>query len=168
MADPQVARFVAALMREEVAPLLPPDVPGMELTPYQEVLLDRFASPAIADRLERLCRRGSTKMADYVLPSLQEAVAAGRPCTMLTMAVAGWFRYLAGSDLEGRPIDVQDPRLEELQPLAQKGVGALLEVTDLFGELRKDRRFTADVEEFLRLFEERGVRAALDRVTTAG
>jgi mannitol-1-phosphate/altronate dehydrogenase len=164
MRDPHVARFIAHLMADEVAPLLPTDVAGMELSLYQDVLLDRLASPAIADQLERLCRRGSTKMADYVLPSLHEAAAAGRPRELLTFTVAAWCRYLTGSDLDGRPIEVQDPRLDELQPLARDGVLALLDGSKLFGDLAHDQHFRDDLEVLARLLEEQGVHGALDRV----
>jgi mannitol-1-phosphate/altronate dehydrogenase len=167
MADRHVRRYVARLMADEVAPLLPADIAGMELAEYQSVLLDRLSSPAIADHLERLCRRGSTKMADYVLPSLREATAAGRRRTGLTLAVAAWCRYLVGTDLAGRPIDVQDPRLAELQPLARRGAGALLGVTDLFGDLGRDAALVADVDGFVRLLDESGVRGTLDRVLGA-
>lgn len=39
----------------------------------------------------------------------------------MTLALAGWFRYLRGTDLDGREIDVVDPRLDELQALALRG-----------------------------------------------
>jgi mannitol-1-phosphate/altronate dehydrogenase len=164
MADRPIARFIEHLMADEVAPALPADVPGMELEPYQAVLLDRFASPAIADRLDRLCRRGSTKMADYLLPSLHDAAAAGRPRRLLTLVVATWCRYLTGSTLTGAPIEVEDPRLEELQPLAQQGPSALLTAADLFGDLGRDPEFVGDVEQLARLLGERGVAAAVEHV----
>jgi mannitol-1-phosphate/altronate dehydrogenase len=168
MADPRIAGFVAQLMKAEVAPLLPGDVPGMELGAYQDVLLERFASAAIADRLERLCRRGSTKVADYLLPTIHAAVAGGRPRTLLTLALAAWFRYLSGFDLDGAPIEVQDPRRAELQPLARRGVRSLLAVGDLFGDLSADDGFADEVERSSALLQTCGVARALERVLGAG
>jgi mannitol 2-dehydrogenase len=164
MADPQIARFIEHLMRDEVAPGLPADIPGMELDSYQTVLLDRFCSPTIADGLDRLCRRGSTKMADYLLPSLHEAAADGRPYRLLALAVAAWRRYLSGTDLTGAPIDVQDPRLDELQPLAQDSAAALLATSDLFGELGTDDAFVAEVTRLGEVLDRDGVGAAIDEV----
>jgi mannitol 2-dehydrogenase len=164
MADPQVARFVAALMRDEVAPLLPPDVDGMELTGYQHDLLERFGNTEIGDQLDRLCGRGSTKMVDYVLPSLHEARAAGRPHCLLSLVVAAWCRYLQGTDLGGRPIEIKDARLAELQPLAQRAAedaGPLLQVEDVFGDLGRDDEFCAQISQLITVLDARGVHAAI-------
>src|SRR3954453_23535163 len=101
MADPVFAEYVEQLMDVEVTPLLPPP-DGIDLAEYSRTLLERFANPAIADQLYRLCRRGSTKMPHHLLPSLREAIATGGPHALLTLAVAAWFRYLRGVDADGR------------------------------------------------------------------
>jgi len=44
----------------------------------------------------------------YLLPSLHDALAQNRPAELLTLAVAGWFRYLRAVDLDGAPITVVD------------------------------------------------------------
>ncbi len=78
MADPLLAEYVARLMDDEVTPLLvAPE--GVDLARYKRILLRRFANPAIADQLSRLCRRGSTKMPHHVLPSLHQARAEDLP-----------------------------------------------------------------------------------------
>ncbi|GAA2450546.1 mannitol dehydrogenase family protein [Streptomyces glaucus] len=141
MADPAVAGFVQRLMREEIAPLLPADVPGMDLGTYCDTVLERLRNASIGDRLARLCRRGSTKVPDYLLPSLHAAHAQDRPRTLLAFAVAAWMRYLRAVDLDGAPIDVQDARAEELREAALRGgddPGPLLAVTDVFGDLADD------------------------------
>jgi fructuronate reductase/mannitol 2-dehydrogenase len=120
MADPVFSDYLAALMSREVAPMLPTPE-GVDLAQYQRTLLERFANPAIGDGLDRLCRRGSTKMVNYLLPSLAQALAEGREHRLLTLAVAGWFRYLRGTDLDGRPIDVQDAHAEVLCERARAG-----------------------------------------------
>src|SRR3954465_8994562 len=73
MANPVIADYLAALMREEITGLLP-DVPGVDLAAYQRTVLERFANPRISDQLTRLCGRGSTKMPAYLLPSLMGAM----------------------------------------------------------------------------------------------
>ena len=72
MAEPVFAHYVERLMDDEVTPLLPTPE-GIDLADYKRALLQRFANPAIADGLPRLCRRGSSKMPHHLLPSLQEA-----------------------------------------------------------------------------------------------
>lgn len=141
MADPAVAEFVEHLMREEIAPLLPADIPGMDLGPYCDTVLERLRNPSIGDQLARLCRRGSTKMPDYLLPSLHAAHTQDRPRARLAFATAAWMRYLRGTDLDGAPIDVQDARAEELRQAALQGgddPAPLLAVTDVFGDLADD------------------------------
>jgi len=146
MADPAYAAYVSALV-DEIVPLLP-RVAGIDLDAYKSSLLDRLANPEMADQLSRLCRRGSTKVPSYLLPSITETRAAGRPAPMLTLAVAGWFRYLQGEDYAGEPIEVEGPRSDELVGLArQEGADPrpLLTVRDVFGDLADDPEFVRDL-----------------------
>jgi mannitol 2-dehydrogenase len=148
MANPVIADYLAALMREEIAPLLPA-VPGIDSGQYQRTILERFANPTISDQLSRLCGRGSTKMPAYVLPSLLAAREQGRPALLLTLAVAAWFCYLRGYDLNGTPIEITDARRDTLQPLAAAGGNdprPLLAQQSLFGPLRHDHEFVATLE----------------------
>jgi mannitol-1-phosphate/altronate dehydrogenase len=148
-------------MSEEIAPLLPA-VPGIDLPDYQRSLLDRFSNSEIRDPLDRLCRRGSTKMPAYFLPSVCEASQHGRPRELLAIGVAGWIRYLRGSDLSGTPLTIVDARREELQPLAVRG-GAdprpLLARRDIFGDVIDDHVFVGAVERSLAALEQGGVDA---------
>jgi mannitol 2-dehydrogenase len=102
MTNPIIAYYLRAPMGEEITRLLPA-VPGTDLDEYVDTLLQRFANPRISDQLARLCGRGSTKMPAYLLPSLVAARAEGRRAALLTLAVAGWCRYLRGYDLRGKP-----------------------------------------------------------------
>jgi mannitol-1-phosphate/altronate dehydrogenase len=120
MADPRIRGYVERLMQQEIAPLLPA-VPGLDATAYCRSLLRRLANPAMADPLSRLCGRGSTKVPAYLLPSLADALAAGRPCRGLALAVAAWLRCLRGTDLAGAPIEIHDARGARLRALAVAG-----------------------------------------------
>jgi mannitol 2-dehydrogenase len=169
MADPDIARYMAQLLNAEIAPLLPADVPGMELAGYARELLDRFGNEAVGDQLSRLCRRGSTKMPDYLLPSLNEARIAGRERRLLTLAVAAWVRYLQGVDAGGDPIVVDDARAAELSPIAVRArtdPSALLSVTSIFGELACDQQLTAALPVLLERIAREGVQAAIRGVST--
>lgn len=163
MADPLFAEYVERLMDAEVTPLLPaPD--GIDLAEYKRTLLKRFANPAIADQLYRLCRRGSTKMPHHLLPSLREALAGGRPHALLTVAVAAWFRYLRGTDTEGRTVEIDDPRADVLRALARDGgtdPRPLLGDTAIFGDLDRFPGFVDELEQTLEQLDRDGVRAVL-------
>ncbi|WP_369137575.1 mannitol dehydrogenase family protein [Modestobacter versicolor] len=165
LADPVLRRYVTRLMAEEVGPQLPSPA-GTDLAEYQQSLLRRFADPAIGDGLDRLCRRGSSKVPLYVLPSLRSALAEGRPAELLTLAVAGWCRYLQGVDLQGREVSVQDELADELRSLARAGgtdPRPLLGNRSVFGDLGDDPRFVAALGRALRQIERRGVHGAVRR-----
>jgi mannitol-1-phosphate/altronate dehydrogenase len=168
MADPIFARYVEQLMGQEIAPLLPP-VPGIDLSDYQATLLERFANPAIGDRLSRLCRNGSAKVPGHVLSSIREARLTGRPHALLTLAVAGWVRYLRGVDEQGRSLAIDDPAAERLQALAPGPGGdprPLLADEPTFGSLGADPGFAAAVERDLRRLDRLGAGAVVaERVT---
>jgi fructuronate reductase/mannitol 2-dehydrogenase len=104
-------------------------------------------------------------MPAYLLPSLTAARAAGRPTALLTLAVAGWCRYLRGYDLDGNRIDVEDPRKDVLQPLARAGADPrpLLAQRAIFGELGDDPEFVRALEWAIRDIEEYGPTAAIAR-----
>jgi mannitol-1-phosphate/altronate dehydrogenase len=167
MADPAIAAFLEHLMRDEVAPLLPADVPGMELDEYCSSLLGRFANAAISDQLFRLAGRGSTKMPGYVLPSLFEARAKNSPSALLTLVVAAWLRYLRGVDLAGERFEFKDARADELRALAESGDGdprPLLGLSDIFDGLSRDEEFAAEVQRLMSMIDDQGVQATINSV----
>ena len=117
MGNEVIYDFVEQLMRDEVQPLLPA-VPGMNTPEYRSSLLVRLSNPQMSDQLSRLARRGSEKIASFLLPSLTEAIEQDRPHTLLMLALAGWIRYLRGTDLKGCTIEIDDPEKELLTKLA--------------------------------------------------
>ena len=163
MADPVFAGYAARMMSDEIAPLLPP-VPGIDLPAYQATLLERFANPAIGDRLSRLCRNGSAKVPGHVLSSIREARLIGRPHALLTLAVAGWVRYLRGVDEQGRLLAIDDPSAARLGALAPERGGdprPLLADRATFGSLGADPGFAAALERDLRSLDRHGARAVV-------
>ena len=163
MADDLFREFIRRLMDEEVTPLLAP-VPGIDLAEYKATLLTRFANPAIQDQVTRICLDGSSKVPKFVLPSLQEALAGKTPSMLLTLALAGWFRYLRGVDESGQVYPLNDPRAEELQRLAQESgtdPRLLLGVKDLFGALGQSEALVGSLTAFLEQLETVGARETL-------
>jgi mannitol 2-dehydrogenase len=141
-------------------------VPGVDIDDYCATTLDRFRNPRISDRLSRLAARGSVKMPAYLLPSLHEAIAAGRPHTLLMLAVAGWARYLQGTDLMGRDIDIEDPQAQLLKTLATIGKNypdPLLRNHDVFEDLRLVPGFVDRLGQMIEAIDTRGVAATLRR-----
>jgi mannitol 2-dehydrogenase len=160
MADPVFAHYVESMMDDEISPLLPPV--GIDLPQYTARLRERFGNSLIADPLERLCRNGSVKVAAHLLPSIREARALGRPCGLLTLAVAAWCRYLLGIDERGRRIPMSDDGDERLRALARRyGERRLLADDATFGSLARCPEFAAAVSSDWRELDADGVRAVL-------
>jgi fructuronate reductase/mannitol 2-dehydrogenase len=98
------------------------------------------------------------------LPSLAEALAQGRPQRLLTLATAGWLRYLRGVDEQGNEIILQDDRADELRRLANEGMSdprPLLNVRRVFGSLGDNQAWVAKLSEALGQLDARGAKAIL-------
>jgi mannitol 2-dehydrogenase len=165
MGDPQFQTYIARLMDEEVTALLAP-VPGVDLDNYKRTLIERFANPKIRDQVSRLCQDASARMPKFLLPSIVEALASGRPYRLLTLAVAGWFRFLSGVDEQGEPIPLEDQMAGTLQPLAKQGredPRPLLSVHSLFGDLAQQPAFVDELGAALHSLYNQGARATLAR-----
>jgi fructuronate reductase/mannitol 2-dehydrogenase len=168
MADPVFRTFLARLMAEEIGPSLP-GVPDLDLAAYQATLLDRLANPRMADQLSRLSRRGSSKIPNYVLPSIQAAVDDDRPHTLLCLAVAGWLRFLRGADYAGDEVPIQGPR-PDLVPIAQEAgadAAPLLAEQSIFDSIGRDPRFADCVQHALSALDEQGPREVIEAYLAA-
>jgi fructuronate reductase/mannitol 2-dehydrogenase len=169
MADPVFRTFLARLMAEEIGPSLP-DVPGVDLADYQATLLDRLANPRMADQLARLARRGSSKIPNYLLPSVRAAIEDGRPHQLLCLAVAGWLRFLRGEDYAGEEVPIQGPR-PDLVPIAQEAGGdatPLLSERSVFDHIGQDPRFAECVQRALSALDRQGPREVIETFLATG
>jgi mannitol 2-dehydrogenase len=131
----------------------------MNTPDYRDALLDRLSNPRMSDQLSRLARRGTSKISSFVLPSLQEAIAQGRPHTLLTLAVAGWARYMRGHDLKGRKFSIDDSQaipVVRLATMASNNPDPLLG-HEMFGELRTVPGFADRLGDMIANIDERGV-----------
>jgi mannitol 2-dehydrogenase len=158
MADPLLASYIGSLLRE-IVPLL--DTVESGLDAYCATLTQRFANPAIADPLPRLCRNGSIKVPAHLLSSIQEARAAGRSHPLLTLAVAGWCRCL--NESERMPGVLDDPDAVRLAGLARAGNGGgLLDDARTFGVLARCPSFRREVRRDLLDMQTLGLRRTLE------
>ncbi|WP_270888785.1 mannitol dehydrogenase family protein [Pedococcus sp. 5OH_020] len=160
MRDPALAGFVRTMMREEVAPRVSTPA-GLNVCHYQDQVVRRLASTALADPLTRLCARGSVRIPAYVLPSVEAAVRASAPRRRLTLVVAAWIATLRR---EGAARAGQDPGADMLQALVRhhpNDVRPLLRHGALFGGLGQSEAWAAELQATLVHLETYGVRAAL-------
>ncbi|WP_145108157.1 mannitol dehydrogenase family protein [Cereibacter sediminicola] len=133
VADPVFAAFVQHLWRDEIIPALTPP-PGVDLAAYADQLFQRYSNPAIRHRTWQIAMDGSQKLPQRILGTLAENLAADRPSPGLMLAVAGWMRYVSGTDENGQLIEVKDPLADELRRRAAEGVPALLALRAVFPE----------------------------------
>ena len=133
VADPVFATFVRSLWAREIIPAIEAP-PGVDLAAYAEALLDRYQNPAIRHRTWQIAMDGSQKLPQRLLGTIADGLEAGRPVSGLCLAVAGWMRYVGGTDETGSPIDVRDPMAGRLRALAEEAdpVTALLGVREVF------------------------------------
>lgn len=163
MADPVIARWLNALMRREVIPLVP-KIPGISFEDYLSTCAERFANPMIGDTIARLCFDGSNRQPKFILPTVREAVDQQTDLEGLALEVALWCAYCAAAadgDIN-HPLD--DERTDQLKNAALKArndPAAFLQLQDVFGDLNASPAFADSFARQLQRVEAKGARAAL-------
>ena len=154
MADHRFAAFAAQVMDEAAVTLTMPE--GTDLATYSQSLLQRFSNPALHHRTWQIAMDGSQKLPQRLLGTMRDRLALGLPIDTHALAVAGWMRYVAGTDEQGAEIDVRDPIAAELAaiagasgPVAERLAPALLNVSAVFGTLGTDPRMRKAVTDAL-------------------
>jgi len=167
-AEPQFVAYMRRLMAEEVTPTL--HVPhGVDLPAYREALVERFANPALPHRTQQIAMDGSQKLPQRLLATVRENCAHGRPVDMAALAVAGWMRYVAGVDEQGRAIKVSDPLAPRFAAIAAEASGdpaalarGLMAIREVFDEdLHNEPRFAGPVVRWLESLYARGAAATV-------
>lgn len=166
VADPGIRRLLVDYMDREATPTLPP-VPGIDLTAYKASLLDRYANPDVRDTLARLAADTSDRIPTWLVPVVQEQLAAGGEVRLCAAIIASWARYAEGVDEHGRPIDVVDQLRPRIMAAAQRDraqPAAFLAEWELFGDLGDDERFVDAYVDAVSSIRDLGAREALRRI----
>lgn len=117
--DRDLHALVHDMMTLEVIPTL--DMPtGVDLFAYRDALLQRFANRSLKHRTWQIAMDGSQKLPQRLLSTIRDRLAAGLPFERLACGVAGWMRYVTGTDMTGNPIDVRDPLADELRAIGAR------------------------------------------------
>jgi fructuronate reductase len=176
MQRPEFAAYIRLLMRHEISPVTP-EPKGMRHEDYIEALMRRFENAALRHRTWQIAMDGSQKLPQRLLNTLRAQLQRGGPIAGLLLAVAAWMRYVLGRDEAGRPIDVQDPLVEDFHRIASQSfedaedrVMQFVGLRQVFGsDLAKDRRFTSTLAGQYRLLVEKGASGAVqDYVGSSG
>ncbi len=168
--QPALHRYLDTLLRDEIAPTLR-GLREFDLADYRARLLERFANPALQHRTQQIAMDGSQKIAQRLLGTVRDRLAAHASVDRLGLAVAGWLHYLRGVDETGTRYDIQDPLAAELVALRERadatgsvhdGVVLIMSALPVFGELAHAPRFVAAVARHALSLRQRGVLATLD------
>jgi mannitol 2-dehydrogenase len=163
MEHPAIAAFLDRLTRDEIMPAVPP-VPGMDLGDYKNLIATRFANPKIGDTIRRLCFDGSNRQPKFIVPTIAEAIGAGRGFDGLALESALWCRYCAGVDDRGQPIEANDPAWARLNPIAlaaRDNPQAWLDMTDIYGSVGRHGGFAGRFAHWLSRLNAVGTEGAL-------
>jgi mannitol 2-dehydrogenase len=167
--DPLFVRFLLGYMDREGRPTLP-EVPGVDLDDYTRTLIERFANPEVRDTLARLAAFSSDRIPTWLVPVVQENLAAGRDVELSALVIASWTRYAEGVDEQGEPIDVVDRVKEDRMAAALRSRDdptAFLQDRTLFGDLADNPRFVAVYSSALAGLRRDGARATLQATVDA-
>lgn len=140
MADPTVSAFLKRILETEVLPIVPP-VPGVDLSDYKGLVVDRFSNPEVADTVRRLCLDGSNRQPKFIIPSIRDAIASNSRRDGLVLLSALWCRYCFGTTESGTVIEANDPNWDRLRAqahLAKAEPAKWLEMPEIYGDLAKD------------------------------
>ncbi len=166
MANPLITRYMAALMDRETGPTLP-DVPGIDLPSYKATLVERCATPASRDPVERV---NTDAPLNILVDPSRDRLRAGLPAELLALALAAWLRRVRGAAEQGQPIDVRHPLAAQLRAKAIEGgpdPAPLLGMTELFGAIGADPRLREPVGRFLRSLYAAGAQETLAQASIA-
>ncbi|MFM2481899.1 mannitol dehydrogenase family protein [Celerinatantimonas sp. YJH-8] len=167
IANPDFERCIRQLMLKEQVPTLSmPD--DTDLEAYAQELLDRFANPSIQHKTWQIATDGSQKLPPRFLNSIQFHLAHHSDCRLLTLAVAGWMRYVGGIDESGQPIDIRDPLADRYREIVastdddENRVLALLAIDSIFGQqLPTQKTFVESVISCYMMLKNDGVKETI-------
>ncbi|HEX7851870.1 MAG TPA: mannitol dehydrogenase family protein [Sphingomonas sp.] len=126
IADPRVRPVVERIMRNEATASIDA-APGQDLSAYIELLLARFANPALPHNLLQIAADGSQKIGPRWLKPLAINRSRGLPCPATLRALAGWTIFIRG---DTAPVD--DPMAQEFARL-WRSAGSAGIIDALFG-----------------------------------
>lgn len=170
MQDASFREAARRLMLDEQAPTL--RITNVDLAAYADSLIARFANPALQHRTWQIAMDGSQKLPQRMLDGIRVHLARNSAWPLLALGVAGWIRYVSGTDERGEAIDVRDPLSDKIRGIVEASngadrVNALLALNEVFGQdLPQDSAFVDAVRQAYQRIEKLGARqAVIERLT---
>ncbi|MEO7255228.1 MAG: mannitol dehydrogenase family protein [Casimicrobium sp.] len=165
--DPGFERLVNALMLEAEATLEP--ITDVDFAAYRAQLMERFSNAANGHRCAQIACDGSQKIPQRWIAVANERLAKGLDVGALTLATAGWIRYVYGKDELDETIIISDPLAAEFAAIAAKHsydalsfADAILRIEPVFGALGRNPAFAAPVKRWVNQLFLDGAQATVD------
>jgi D-arabinitol 4-dehydrogenase len=145
--DPEIRQFAYDYVTQDTIPVLLPS--PIDLPAYRDVVLDRFANPAIADTNQRVAMDGFSKIPGFIAPTIRERLARSEPIASVAMLPALFLAYLHKWHQGEIPYTYQDQAMDEASAHAicnaADPVNAFCRNPVLWGDLAGDARLTQAV-----------------------
>jgi mannitol 2-dehydrogenase len=110
MRDPRIVRLLTTFLDRDVIPYVVPP-PGLSLTAYKAMIIERFSNPAIGDQLLRVAGDGAAKLPIFHGKTIATLLEAGADLRREAFLLACFGRYLQGRDDTGAAFPVFEPGL---------------------------------------------------------
>lgn len=165
MQDDAFREATRRLMLHEQAPTL--SITDVDLQGYADSLLARFANPALKHKTWQIAMDGSQKLPQRMLAGIRIHLARGSAWPLLALGVAGWMRYVCGTDDAGAPVDVRDPLSEKIRERIahsreDERVASLLSLEEVFGrDLPQNPVFVKTIESAWQRLAQHGAHQAV-------
>ena len=144
--DPAIRRLAYDYVTDDTIPVLDtPEHPcPIDLAVYRDVVLDRFANPAIQDTNQRVAMDGFSKIPGFIAPTIRERLARDNSIASVAMLPALFLAYLQRWHLGRIPYQYQDQAMDPAAAhaicAAADPVAAFCADAVLWGDLAADAR----------------------------
>lgn len=168
MNEPALEKFIAHLMRDDIAPVL--NLPSeINVERYITSLLTRFQNLSLEHHLIQIASDSSQKIPQRFMRTIRERLNRGLPLARFAFALAG-FLLLLEQSMEDTAFAFQDPKRDLLiGSLRQAGqddadkVSVLLADATIFGNIRDHRDAMFEVLHALSELRRHGIKSVLGR-----
>jgi len=167
MRDPRIVQLITTFLDRDVVPYIQPP-PGVSLTGYRTMIVERFSNPAIGDQLLRVAGDGASKLPIFHSKTIATLVAAGADLRREAFLLACFARYLLGRDDKGAVFEVFEPVLsaDDWQKIRAEPAGVLRAAPFAALRLAEHAPFRQAFDDFSATLERDGASKALDEVLT--
>lgn len=164
-----ISAFLDTLERHEIIPTVPP-VPDTVLNDYWTTIANRFTNPTLSDKIARNCYDGLSRQPQFIVPTMQDNMKAGRSVDGMALVSAMWCRYCQGTTESGKEIPPNDPQWDRLHTLALQAKDDpkiwLQELSEVYGS-NVSPEFVSAFEKALFSIQTDGVEAAMKKYVAA-